>query len=963
MPLTVTEARRVTWIFIRYYPGASKLAYKFRQNTTELYEHRADEVPSTMKGGYHPRAIEHNGRIYDGQVDVPLDNIADTTDLSITLRHEVLGHYGLNTFIASEKSALLNSLIIAQEEPTLRSYWEDIDRRYPELSIVSKAEEVFALHCEDIQPSHHINSSRIVQYGQQSFLETCIDRTRLMRIDDLHTIACMVAQGLHDRSRTQQTFPQLDKPLRREDKNMPSKKLYHEKVAEKIIESIENGTASFVKPWKPGEFVVPHNPTSGKVYRGINMIHLSCEERADPRWCTYKQAEAQGWQVRKGEKAATIEYWKFEDQVKDLDENNQPKKDDDGKFIYKTVKLDRPRVFYANVFNVDQMENVPELKTPEITWDANERAESILKSSGATIENDQSDRAFYRPSTDKIHLPHQGSFDDAKRYYAVAMHELGHWTGHPSRLDRDLSNPFGSEGYAKEELRAEISSFMVNSEIGLGRDPSSHAGYVESWVKVLKEEPMEIFRASSDASKIKDFVLGLEQEQTLDQNFAKEKSEAFTVGADNDAESGLPKHIAKEKTFLYIPYAEKEAAKQAAGKLDNGSSAIGWDKENRRWHANVGCDLNAVKQWATDHSSAQNVQTGDTPQQEFGKFLADQGLVIEGFPIMDSQLQRVKTLSDSGSQRSGAYTGFLDGHPAGFAQNFKEGTKANWSYKGYHLSKEDRTRQIEESKKQRVEREAQRKADQADVAKRCQQQWKHFKPATDNGYCQTKGIDGEGAKQDEKGRLVIPFYDGYGEITALQRISSNGFKQIEKGSKTSGSYHRIDPAPEKINNPTVLLTEGFSTGKTLSKATGLPVYVCGNSGNMVTVAHHLSKQTKYLQPQSGNMITEEYKLFKDKEVESFIVAGDDDKNNKKNVGKDHANQAAEVLGGSAIFPVFSDANDKGTDFNDLMKSDGFESVKRQVNCAVDMAIEKKEKRMKKIVEHTLVHPTSRKNTR
>ncbi|MBW9878691.1 DNA primase, partial [Escherichia coli] len=146
-------------------------------------------------------------------------------------------------------------------------------------------------------------------------------------------------------------------------------------------------------------------------------------------------------------------------------------------------------------------------------WNSIERAESILEASGAKISHDQVDRAFYRMSTDSIHLPQQASFPSADRYYATALHELSHWTGHASRLDRDLSHPFGSEGYAREELRAEIASMIIGDELGIGHDPSQHVAYVKSWIKALQDDPLEIFRAAADAEKIQGFVLGLEQQR------------------------------------------------------------------------------------------------------------------------------------------------------------------------------------------------------------------------------------------------------------------------------------------------------------------------------------------------------------------------------------------------------------------------------------------------------------------
>lgn len=291
---------------------------------------------------------------------------------------------------------------------------------------------------------------------------------------------------------------------------MSEKKSYAESVAEKIIEQLEQGTAPWIKPWEPGEYQKPFNPTTGKPYRGFNSIYLAMQGHNDPRWMTYKQANENGWQVKKGEKSTLVQYWSFSEQRPAKDENDKPILDDNGKQKMITVKLERPKVFNACVFNATQIDGIPAFVKPELTWSASDRAEGILSASGADIRHDGGDRAFYRPSTDSIHLPERAQFPTANNYYATALHELGHWTGHSSRLDRDLANPFGSEAYAKEELRAEISSFMFNTELGLGHDPDQHASYVGSWIKVLKNDPTEIFRAAKDAENIKDYVLGLE---------------------------------------------------------------------------------------------------------------------------------------------------------------------------------------------------------------------------------------------------------------------------------------------------------------------------------------------------------------------------------------------------------------------------------------------------------------------
>lgn len=292
------------------------------------------------------------------------------------------------------------------------------------------------------------------------------------------------------------------------------KKPFHEVVAETLIQQIEAGTAPWQKPWSMGSGIgfMPMNPSTGGSYRGINAIHLMAQGRADSRWLTYKQAQAMNAQVNKGERGTQIQYWKLEDLKPATDSAGKPIKDDKGQTVHVRIKLESPRVFYATVFNAEQIDGLPELVAPTLNWDPIERAEHILVNSGAVIHHKAMDRAYYSVSQDEIHLPLRAQFETASHYYATALHELGHWSGHESRLRRDLKHPFGSESYAREELRAEIASLMLSSDLGLPHDPGQHASYVASWIKVLQKDPLEIFRAAADAQRIHTLITGMAPE-------------------------------------------------------------------------------------------------------------------------------------------------------------------------------------------------------------------------------------------------------------------------------------------------------------------------------------------------------------------------------------------------------------------------------------------------------------------
>lgn len=176
------------------------------------------------------------------------------------------------------------------------------------------------------------------------------------------------------------------------------------------------------------------------------------------------------------------------------------------------------------------------------------------KPPNAVIHHKLGNAAFYSPSTDSITLPERGQFANASDYYDTALHELGHWTGHESRLNRDLSGRFGTPDYAKEELRAEIASMMLASEIGLPHNTQQHAAYVASWIKILKEDPAEIIRASADAQKITDFVKNLEQERYYVVDYEKNAVLRLThpewVAGVRKVLNDKPKALAKFESFL-----------------------------------------------------------------------------------------------------------------------------------------------------------------------------------------------------------------------------------------------------------------------------------------------------------------------------------------------------------------------------------------------------------------------------
>jgi len=537
---------------------------------------------------------------------------------------------------------------------------------------------------------------------------------------------------------------------------MSHKPAFSEQVALRLIEQLKAGTAPWQKPWDGNvQGFMPFNPTTGKRYKGINALWLMSQGREDARWLTYNQAQSQGAQVKKGTKGSVIQYWKFTEEHPKRDDQGQIMTDENGQAIKISVKLERPNVFHSVVFNAEQIEGLPPVPVIDRTWDPLERAEALLTGSNANIKHVAHDSAFYSPSKDLIQLPLREQFASADNYYATALHELGHWSGHATRLNRDLSHPFGSMGYAKEELRAEIASLILGSELGIGHDAGQHAAYVNSWIKVLEEDHLELFRAAADAEKIHHYVLALElqqkpalndpleaETQSLGQKSEiaqtvkiyinvpfKEKGEAKALGAKwdrtaaswyitdqankrrfdrwleltpvNDSlaqgqiQSSLPAHENnhKDRTYLAVPYTERQQAKVLGAK---------WDKSAKCWYS-LDHDITLFERWLTEKSKEAQLPAM-SPREEFAEALLSVNCIITGeHPLMDSQTHRIKVDGDKNHEKSGFYVGHLDDHPAGYVKNNRTGVEFKWRSKGYNLNDEDKAKlQAEAAAKQQA---------------------------------------------------------------------------------------------------------------------------------------------------------------------------------------------------------------------------------------------------------------------
>jgi antirestriction protein ArdC len=287
--------------------------------------------------------------------------------------------------------------------------------------------------------------------------------------------------------------------------------LYQE-ITDKIIAELEAGRVPWVQPWgtaaAKASLAMPKNAATQRQYSGINVLILwdAVIDRGfgTQNWLTFRQALGLGGHVRKGEYGTTVVY---ADRFVPDEERRRAERDGDEPNAIPFLKR-------FTVFNTDQCEDLPpELASAPAPLPEGiilPQVEALIAASGADFRIG-GDRAYYSPVHDFIQVPRPEAYFEPINWYRTALHELGHWSGHPSRLARDLSGNFGSALYAKEELAAEMTSAFVCASLGIV-PTVRHADYIGSWLEVLREDNRAIVRAASAASKAADYLLGFRPE-------------------------------------------------------------------------------------------------------------------------------------------------------------------------------------------------------------------------------------------------------------------------------------------------------------------------------------------------------------------------------------------------------------------------------------------------------------------
>ena len=273
----------------------------------------------------------------------------------------------------------------------------------------------------------------------------------------------------------------------------------YKEITDSIIAQLEKGALPWVKPWHADSSTADKNISTQKPYQGVNRLILGLSSMvkgfSNPAWASFKQWQEMGGSVKAGEKGTKIVWFS------PVTKENKVTGESESYAVLKSY-------YVFNVEQVSGIEIVP-VATTDRPFNAIAEAEDRMIKTGASISHG-GDAAFYAPGPDRIQLPHKAAFKNESSYYATAFHELTHWSGAKSRLDRDLhKGRYGNPAYAFEELVAEMGAAFLCQDYRI-QGELRHAGYIESWLKALRDDPKAIFKASALAQKAADYINSLD---------------------------------------------------------------------------------------------------------------------------------------------------------------------------------------------------------------------------------------------------------------------------------------------------------------------------------------------------------------------------------------------------------------------------------------------------------------------
>ncbi|WP_159137472.1 LPD7 domain-containing protein [Klebsiella pneumoniae] len=402
--------------------------------------------------------------------------------------------------------------------------------------------------------------------------------------------------------------------------------------------------------------------------------------------------------------------------------------------------------------------------------------------------------------------------------------------------------------------------------------------------------------------------------------------------------------VADRRLWLAVPHEEKDEAVAAGGLASDGRPNISWSPDDKLWYAREGTALAGIRLWLPDTSAR---ATGDAdPRVEFADRLKEAGFILEGLPVMDGKWHRARVEEDkkgkSHREGGGAYKGFTDGHPAGIFVNYHRSSEkevSRWRAQGGETDPLTRLHIRAATRQAQDDSERARQQAYAEKARAASQLYDQLAPATDSHpYLMRKGVSADPAlRVTRNNRLVVPFYNQDGEFQSLQYIAEDGEKKLYSEAPKAGNFFITGGMP--VNGQPILYAEGYATARSLTAATGFPVVMAIDAGNMRTIAEGFGQRF----PDSPHFFMADMDLKKNDNKDDLYLAIQssrfvpsdpgfymDEEKLKEMKGLFMALQAADrVPDGHVVIPPFTEQEMKAglSDFNDLHSARGLDSLK------------------------------------
>lgn len=739
-------------------------------------------------------------------------------------------------------------------------------------------------------------------------------------------------------------------------------------LARQLIAALQGGDSLLQQSRLTADLHRPFLPVTGKPVQGAHALQLLMSGHTDPRWYTLEQIKELGYTIRND---APRQMLSFKTRTVYAEAS------DGGKDI--PVVLNRPHFQSIPLFNADVIHGAPSyIPSHAISGESFARQLSALNESA--VIHDQTIANFYVQPRDEIHLPPLERFRNENEYLAKLTHEIMHATSHSTRLNRDIGRSITTKEYAREELIAQLSSLLISSETGLPFSAAGHERYIGNWVALLKSDSELIYTVGREAEKI---VYHLMERVRVHQNVIEMKHDL--AGERPLKKKWRPKAPEQERIYIFVPYEQRYEASKLGARLDE-------KRTPKQWYILANMDTKPFEAWLSPPLPL----TASEIQGQFERACRDYGLDIskEGIEA-DAKWHHVPvTTSKNIHKRAGAYLldpvtwhGYIKNHDTGIE------TQGGWRPDGFISKDTTVSEQYKILQENRAARERQQLKEYEHVSNQCEMRWKKAADAYESfPYLNRKRVPSYGLRI-ERGYLLIPLVDVENRIWNLQKIPANpnGQKLFEKGGRKKGTFYVLGSLEEAT---VVVFVEGYATGASIHKATGLPVVVCFDSGNIHTVMEALSdklasadkiigfdndlvtyeraqntinnakvrEKEPYreinledieaaLQQQTPITLDRDYTLKLRKEVsadhyEELRLYAEVWKGEEKiyntlinNVGKEKALTAAAQYSAKVIAPHFDDpqAYSKGwKDFNDLHVNQGLEHVRFQIGAAVDL---------------------------